>query len=600
MQFFKKLFYKPLSITLKITSSNGFHLRPIAQFTQLAKGFSSIIEASFKHQKVNAKKINTLLSLSLEKGDSFELHAKGADAKEGLLALEICFDTLMKNEVEISLQESSTHTYEGKSIHGEIISKGIAIGPLALYHKIETTEKSSYSFEKALAQSIADLSQVSSTIEVAQKALLLSISEEVKDINGFEAHILEVCKTLENSKHASKISDYQDIRQRVKSYLGFKNSIIFPKEDFILLAHDLFPSEIELLTQSKVQGVILQNNSIYSHTAILLRSRDIASVIIKDEILMERDEVLLDSYAGVIIANPSKEDIHKATLAQEKALSEEKKTRVKRFAPAVSKIGQKIRVYANVTDISSAQMAKEEGAEGIGLLRSEFLFQDTKPSLEMQTQSYKEIFSIFEDITVRMLDVGGDKALPYIKIDDENNPFLGIRGIRLFKTHPQILKEQFHAIFLASEHKAIKIMFPMVSSVEEFIESKAIAKEVAYTYKIDISAIQFGIMIEVPSVLFLLEDFNKVVDFYSIGSNDLAQYIFAIERTHPLLKIDPLSPVIFSSIAHILKSVSKPISICGELASNEKAIAQLIHLGLKTLSVSAKSVASTKETIRHV
>lgn len=600
MQFFKNLFYKPLSTTLKVTSSNGFHLRPIAQFVTMAKSFDAMIEIEYNHLRVDGKKINTLLSLSLDKEDSFTLFCHGKDAKEALDDLIVLFKKLMHDDVEVIQQKSTTHSYKGKSIQVEIISKGIAIAPLAFYNKEETREESEYSFEEALTRSIADLGKVSNTIQDAQKALLISIAEESENLNCFEKTILDTCKKLANTKHASKIADYQDLQQRVKSYLGFKNIITFPQEDFILLAHDLFPSEIELLTQSKVQGVILQNNSIYSHTAILLRSVGIASVIILDEKLMEGDKVLLDSYAGIIIEDPSSYDIQKAILAQEETLFKERKTHVKRFAPAVNKIGQKIRVYANVSDTKSAKIAKEEGAEGIGLLRSEFLFTDTKPSLAMQTQSYTEIFALFEDITVRTLDVGGDKALPYINIEEEDNPFLGIRGIRLFKTHPQIIKEQLHAIFLASQSKAVKIMFPMVSSVKEFTEAKVLAQKVAKEHHLDISAIAFGIMIEVPSVLFLLEDFNKVVDFYSIGSNDLSQYLFATERTHPLLKINPLSPVIFSSIAHIMKWASKPVSICGELASNEEAIATLIQLGIETLSVSAKTIASTKETIRNV
>ncbi|MBT8348932.1 MAG: phosphoenolpyruvate--protein phosphotransferase, partial [Sulfurovum sp.] len=244
--------------------------------------------------------------------------------------------------------------------------------------------------------------------------------------------------------------------------------------------------------------------------------------------------------------------------------------------------------------------AKEEGAEGIGLLRSEFLFKVIKPSFEEQQKAYKEIFDTFDDITVRTLDVGGDKALSYIQIPQENNPFLGIRGVRLFHTHPELLEEQLHAIFLAAGSKPVKIMFPMVSTVEEFTQTKSFAQNVAKKHQLDISHLHFGIMIEVPSVLFLLESFNDVVDFYSIGTNDLTQYLFAIERTHSLLKVDALSPAVFSAIETILNKATKPVSICGELAANKDAIPKLLNLGMETLSVSPKSIAQTKEEIRHV
>jgi phosphoenolpyruvate-protein kinase (PTS system EI component) len=202
-------------------------------------------------------------------------------------------------------------------------------------------------------------------------------------------------------------------------------------------------------------------------------------------------------------------------------------------------------------------------------------------------------------ITVRTLDVGGDKMLPYVQLPQENNPFLGIRGVRLFDTHPALLEEQLHAIFHAAQDKSIKIMFPMVSNVEEFLKAKSFAQNIALKYQIDISHHLFGIMIEVPSVLFMLESFNDAVDFYSIGTNDLTQYLFAIERTHPTLKTDELSPAVFSAIGTILEKASKPVSICGELASNKEAIATLLDLGIETFSVSPKRIAQTKEIVRH-
>jgi phosphocarrier protein FPr len=265
----------------------------------------------------------------------------------------------------------------------------------------------------------------------------------------------------------------------------------------------------------------------------------------------------------------------------------------------MTKKGKSIKVLANITDVPSATRAKEEGAEGIGLLRTEFLFKEKKPTLAMQIDAYEKIFAYFDEITLRTLDVGGDKALPYIDLPKENNPFLGIRGIRLFQTHPQIIEEQLHAIFKASKHKPLKIMFPMVSAVDEFNEAKIFAKKVAQKHHLSIDHIQFGIMIEVPSTLFLIESFNAVVDFYSIGTNDLAQYLFAIERTHPVLKIDESSSVLFDAIDTIIKKADKPISICGELAGKSEAIPKLLNLGIEILSVSSAQIAQTKEEIRN-
>jgi phosphocarrier protein FPr len=162
------------------------------------------------------------------------------------------------------------------------------------------------------------------------------------------------------------------------------------------------------------------------------------------------------------------------------------------------------------------------------------------------------------------------------------------------------MEEQLHAIFLAAKNRPIKIMFPMVSTVEEFNETKHFARNVAKEHQLDISNILFGIMIEVPSVLFALPEFDKVVDFYSVGTNDLTQYLFAIERTHPTLKTDEHSPILYNALTQIVNSVTKPVSICGELATDVKAIPKLINIGYRTLSVTPKSIAQTKDNIRHV
>jgi phosphocarrier protein FPr len=376
--------------------------------------------------------------------------------------------------------------------------------------------------------------------------------------------------------------------------------VILPDIPFILLADDLLPSEIDTLTKTKVSGVILKETSPNSHTAILLRSAGITSLIGDITHFAENQTIILDAHSSVMVQTPSMNDLEKATKRLEKNEALKTLASTKRFEYANTSKGRHIKVLANVSDVSSAKMAKEEGAEGIGLLRSEFLFKEKKPTLEVQTKAYEEIFALFDDITVRTLDIGGDKALPYINLPKEENPFLGIRGVRLFQTHPELMAEQLQAIFLASKNKTIKIMFPMISTIEEFNQTKHFAYEVAKKQDIDLSHVQFGIMIEVPSVLFLMESFNEVVDFYSIGTNDLSQYLFAIERTHPTLKVDELSPVIFDAIETIVKKATKPISICGELAANKDAIAQLLTLGIETLSVSPKSIAKTKEEIRHV
>ena len=608
MSVFKYLFSKPLSRQLTITSDNGFHLRPVAQFSSLSKSYSCKITATFQTKTVDAKSVNTLLSLSLEKGDTFTLQAHGKKSQEAIEALVTLFETLMQTDTQIEEIEKTAYAYEGALVEGDIIFGGIAIAPVYHYERKEVQHENDLSFQEALNKSISDLEDLylihqkedNSTIYLAQKELLSSLEEKTESLTDFEQLIAQESNTLLGTKLASKIADYQDILQRVKKHLGLEIKVTFPDTPFILLGEDLLPSEIDALLDTQVLGVILKETSIHSHTAILLRSAGIVSLVAKIPDVHHNEMLILDAHSGVAIYVPSADDLHKATQRLQQEVKQNALSATKRFDPALTTQGKPIKVLSNVADVNSAKTAKEEGAEGIGLLRSEFLFKADKPSLQTQQKAYAEIFSFFDDITVRTLDVGGDKALPYIQIPLEDNPFLGIRGVRLFQTHPEILEEQLHAIFMAAINKPIKIMFPMVSTVEEFTQTKYFAQRVAKKHQLDISNIRFGIMIEVPSVLFLLKAFNDVVDFYSIGTNDLTQYLFAIERTHPSLKVDALSPVLFSAIETILQKATKPISICGELAANKEAVAKLVDLGIETLSVSPKSIAQTKELIRHV
>jgi len=608
MGFFSAFFSKPLSTHLTVTSGNGFHLRPVAQFVTVAKAYACDITASRQGKTVSAKGVNALLGLSLEQGESFELSCNGKDAAQALEALSKTFHTLMQADTEIEVLEKTLSAYEGDTIEGDIISSGVAIAPLYRYKETLSQKENNCTFQEAFNKSISELETLykekkeesNGAIYLAQKELLSSLKEEVSTLKVLEEKIQTFSAQLLGTKLEAKISDYKDILQRVQKHMGLEIQVRFPEDDFILLADDLLPSQIEKLSHTSVKGVILKETAINSHTAILLRGAGISSLIADTSLLEEESTIILDAHSGMIVTDPSKSDLENAQKRIKEDLEQLDSALEKRFEPALTTKGKTIKVLANVTDDKSAKVAKEDGAEGIGLLRTEFLFKEEKPSFESQVEAYRSIFEVFDDITVRTLDVGGDKALPYIDLEKENNPFLGIRGVRLLKTHPEIIQEQLHAILLAAKNKKIKIMFPMISTPEEFSEAKTFAQKIAEENQLDISNILFGMMIEVPSVLFLLEKFNKVVDFYSIGTNDLTQYLFAIERTHPTLKTDDLSPAVFEAIQMVTKKAAKPVSICGELAGNKKAIPKLLKIGIETLSVSGKNIARTKESIRHV
>jgi len=612
MNFIKKLL-KPkrptIETTLTITSSNGFHLRPIGQFTNEVKQFdSTIITIVAKNQEVSATQASQILSLALEKGDSFILRSIGKDAKKATEYLESYFRQLMINDKKIKEVEQEEESYESITLKGKTIGRGVAIAPLIEYETYEREDnKNALSFRDALKIAKKELYELyiknkttdEAQIFLAQQELLSSdiFRYDCTNIKIFRNIIKDEIKKLENTRFESRISDYKDVEQRVLSHLGIDTILELPDIPYILVAEDLLPSEIMRLADTKVTGVVLKKSTPTSHSSILLRSFGIASMII-DDIITPSSEAILDANSGNLVITPTSNDLEKAYNRQIAFKAFQEIGYQKRFEPAITKDGKNINILANATDVISAQEAKEKGADGIGLLRTEFLFQDKKPTLEEQILTYAEIMTIFNNITIRTLDVGGDKALPYAAIPKEPNPFLGVRGIRFSLQEQTLFKEQLLGIFLAHNQKPLKVMFPMVSSVAEFNQAKTVAQKVAQENNVDISNIKFGIMLEVPCVIFALKEFNKVVDFYSIGTNDLTQYLFAIERTHPTLHVNVSSPMLMSALRMIKENITKPISICGELAGMEEVTTKLLDMGYDTLSVSAKLIPSLKEKIR--
>jgi len=557
MNFLKKLLKKqtPIQSTLTITSSNGFHLRPIAQFVNEVKKFDAITTIIARNQEVSATQVSKILALALDKGEKFTLQCIGKDAKKSSEHLSTFFVQLMEDDkvVEEIIQEEEE--YEAEAIRGDTIAKGVAISTIVLYEKVETKGKhEGLPLRDAIAKTKEELSGLyeenkskdEAQIYLAQKELLNS---ELFDKN-FE-NIDEEIEKLKGTKFESRVADYQDLKQKINAWMGTETKLNLPTTSYILLADELLPSDIDELIKTPIQGVILQKGTATSHASILLRAEAIASIIINKNIDANYLDVILDASSGNLILEPTENDIQKAKIKQQNFKSQQEQSYQNRFEATETKSGKSIKVLANITNLESAKEAKELGADGVGLLRTEFLFTQTKPTVKEQTKSYAEIFDLFDEITIRTLDIGGDKSLPYINIGKEENPFLGVRGIR-FSLQEQILfKEQLLAVGLASadrKQKSIKIMFPMISNTEEFIQAKNIALKVYKENNINIKNIQFGIMLEVPSVIFALKEFDSIVDFYSIGTNDLTQYLFAIERTHPTLQVDATSPMLMSAL----------------------------------------------------
>ena len=427
MNFITKLLKQKPKITkttLTITSSNGFHLRPIAKFVNEVKKFDAKVTIIAFNQEVSALQVPKILSLALDSGDSFELKVEGEKSKEISGHLSNFFKKLMADDTKIEIAKQEDENYQSNSIIGHTIAKGVGVAPLIRYRiKMSIDTKNSISIKEAINLTKDKLLELSknkeknSDIFLAQKELLSSevFNQEFKNLEDFKSTINSEIERLKDTKFESRISDYRDLEKNVLNHLGIKSILELPDSPYILLANDLLPSEVEQIAKTAIEGVILEDGTLMSHASILLRANNIPSIIIDSKI---KDGIysyiIVDANSGDIILNPTDRDIRRAKEKKKKIKMEESKSYANRFAPTITRSGKKVRVLANVTDINSAKEAKEYGADGIGLLRTEFLFTRKKPTLDEQIGAYREIFELFDDITVRTLDIGGDKSLPYI------------------------------------------------------------------------------------------------------------------------------------------------------------------------------------------
>jgi multiphosphoryl transfer protein len=316
--------------------------------------------------------------------------------------------------------------------------------------------------------------------------------------------------------------------------------------------------------------------------------------------------VILDGSRGVLTVSPSSAVV--AEIRRRKAARAERQRldAAQAQAPAVTLDGRRIDVAANAGDVAEAARAAASGADGIGLLRTELLFMDrvSAPSEDEQLSLYRAIVEALGParvIIIRTLDVGGDKPLPYLPLPKEDNPFLGLRGLRVGLDRPELLRTQLRAILRASAFGAVRVMFPMVATLTELREARAMLDEAAR--ELHVAAIPVGVMVEVPSAALLASTFARDVDFFSIGSNDLTQYTLAMDRGHPKLasRVDPLHPAVLRLIDLTVRGAhdrGKWVGVCGGMAGDAQAVPILIGLGVDELSVSVPAVAAVKAQVR--
>ncbi|MDU4701644.1 phosphoenolpyruvate-protein phosphotransferase PtsI [Haemophilus parainfluenzae] len=429
---------------------------------------------------------------------------------------------------------------------------------------------------------------------------------------------VEMLFEIDDEYLKERAGDIRDIGNRlIKNILGMHIVDLGDiTEESILVAYDLTPSETAQLNLEKVLGFITDIGGRTSHTSIMARSLELPAIVGTNDVTARvntGDYLILDAVNNRVYVNPTQAEIDELKTLEAKLAEEKAELAKLKDLPAVTLDGHKVDVVANIGTIRDCEGAHRNGAEGVGLYRTEFLFMDRDqlPSEEEQFIAYKEVVEAMEGrlVVLRTMDIGGDKELPYLNLPKEMNPFLGWRAVRIALDRREILHAQLRAVLRASAFGKLAVMFPMIISVEEIRELKSVLETLKAELRAEGKAfdenIQVGVMVETPSAAVNAKFLAKEVDFFSIGTNDLTQYTLAVDRGNELIShlYNPMSPSVLGLIKQVIDAShaeGKWTGMCGELAGDERATLLLLGMGLDEFSMSAISVPRIKKLIRHV
>lgn len=521
-------------------------------------------------------------------------------------------------------------------------SRGIAVAEVLKYQEPDLapdtgcmTESADelQKFETAKAAVIEELEALSAQNEIfaahleiagdfmLQESVTAKISEEHKNAQLAVCDAIEefaaLFEAMEDAYMRERAADVRDIGKRFMAKL---KGITLPdlgtiQKETIVAARDLYPSDTVKIDPALVKGILTEEGGVTSHVSILAKSMNIPILVGVSGILGKLSDgmpVCMDAENGVIVIDPDEQTL--AEYQEKKAAYEQERARLEslRSQPAVTKDGKRISLCANVGNVEGIKNALAMNIDGVGLFRSEFLYMENThfPTEEEQFEVYREAAQLCpKELTIRTLDIGGDKELSYFEFDKEENPFLGWRAIRISLDMKDMFKAQLRALLRASAFGHIRIMFPMIISLEELREAKAITKECMQELTAEGKAfdagIELGMMMETPASVLLAEEFAKEADFFSIGTNDLTQYLLAVDRGNKKIadRYDYFHPAVVKAIGEIIRAGHKEgikVGMCGEMAGDKNAVPILLSLGLDEFSMSAGSIDYVREQILNM
>ncbi|WP_448119961.1 phosphoenolpyruvate--protein phosphotransferase [Pseudomonas veronii] len=640
------------SARIALANAHGLHARPAKILAQLAKSFDGDIRVRIVDGAVGAvsvKSLSKLLSLGARRGQVLEFVAEPTIADDALPALLAAVQEGLGEEVEplpvasvqaaaVVLEPTFSAPLAGSQIQAIAAAPGIAIGPAHIQvlqpFDYPLRGESSAIERQRLHASLADVrGDIQGLIERSQaKAIreifithqeMLDDPELTDDVDtrlkqgeSAEAAWMSVIEaaakqqeSLQDALLAERAADLRDIGRRVLAQLCGVETVQEPNEPYILVMDEVGPSDVARLDPARVAGILTARGGATAHSAIVARALGIPALVGAGPavlLLAAGTPLLLDGQRGRLHVDADAATLQRASVERDTREQRLQAASAQRHQPALTRDGHAVEVFANIGESAGVASAVEQGAEGIGLLRTELIFMahPQAPDEATQEAEYRRVLDGLggRPLVVRTLDVGGDKPLPYWPIAEEENPFLGVRGIRLTLQRPQIMEAQLRALLRSADNRPLRIMFPMVGSVDEWRAARDMTERLRL--EIPVADLQLGIMIEVPSAALLAPVLAKEVDFFSVGTNDLTQYTLAIDRGHPTLsaQADGLHPAVLQLIDITVRAAhahGKWVGVCGELAADPLAVPVLIGLGVDELSVSARSIPEVKARVRE-
>lgn len=633
------------SARVKVAHRGGLHARPAALVRQCAAGFASQSHLTFKDKSAPCTSLVALMGLGIGEQDEVQVSCQGADCQAALQALLKTLGTALDTHAHPAPVTAPViqRPAEDGVLHGVCAAPGLIAGPLlrldALQlppdHGQHQPEEQRQALGAALEQVRNDIRQ---TLEQARQrrdqeeqdifnahlALLedptlldaahATIAQGRAATHAWSAAIAEQCQVLQQLDSpllAERANDLRDLQQRVlRALLGETWHYDLPP-GALVAAEELTPSDLLQLSAQGVAGLCMAAGGATSHVAILARGKGLPCLVALGQEILHVDsgrQVVLDADGGRLELAPSPQRLQQVMHAHEARQQRRAVQQQQAREPALTQDGLSIEVAANVACSDEAREAHLGGADGIGLLRTEFLFVDRQhaPDEAEQRQAYQAVLDAMGDkpVIIRTIDVGGDKQLDYLPLPAEANPVLGLRGIRLAQARPELLDQQLRALLQVTPTERCRVMLPMVTEVAELLQIRqrldALASELGVSQRPEL-----GVMIEVPAAALMAEHLAEHADFLSIGTNDLSQYTLAMDRDHAGLasRVDALHPALLRLIAQTCTGAARHgrwVGVCGALASDPLATPVLIGLGVSELSVSPPQVGEIKDRVRQL